>query len=828
MPRSPRVRRLVGLAVPALLLASAAAAQWTNRYPKLEGYSHHVYVEGFELPLLAAGPTDPAPSPDGRSVALSARGWLWVLDLETGVARRVTSGAPVDTRPAWRPDGEALAFVRDDSSSLAIWSLDLASGEETLLFRDEAIVLDPAWSADGEELYFSAATEGDLDIWRLDPATGEPSRVTAGRGLEVRPQPLAGGALAYLSKGRSSPDALVHRTSDGTEARLRSESIASQARPGAHSAGATIALNWPAGEGGDGYRLLLVDPSNPDPIEIVAARGLPLTPTPTPDGESILYVEADDAERFHLRRASTRGGPVETVQIRAWDYGAPLARVRITTRRRGETAPLPTRLSVLDPAGHPVVSEDGFARFDGTHGRVYWVSPGVVEVEVPAEPAGAVEVIAAHGFSHAVATGSVEVAAGELRELVLELDPLWDPREVGYRSADHHFHLNYGGPVQLSPDDLELLLAAEDLDFGTPLMANLHHRRNDTEFFGDRRVDRTPAILFGQEIRSHFLGHLGLIGLESAFWPWFWGPGYPIYAEDDRPNLDALAHSRAHHGVSAYMHPVSVPDPFGSDAGLGSIPVSFVPDAVLGDLDTLEIACLWTSEVGTAELWHRVLNLGIPLAASAGTDVMLDYHRTMAVGTTRVYVLVPGPFRLGPYLEALRAGKSFVSTGPMLDFRLGGERPGGVVPQAPEADWDLTLASAGPVEQVDIIVNGEVVHSESGLDGPGRVDLGGSVALPSGGWVSVRAHGGEESWPGMNGSVFAQSSPVWIGEIGSAEPDAAGAAAEDLLRALAVAEAATATRYQGVEIPRIEARFAAARERLEAIRGGVSEAEGRR
>ena len=82
------------------------------------------------------------------------------------------------------------------------------------------------------------------------------------------------------------------------------------------------------------------------------------------------------------------------------------------------------------------------------------------------------------------------------------------------------------------------------------------------------------------------------------------------------------------------MHPVSRLDPFESEAGLGAIPIMVIPDAVLGDLDTLEVACLWTNEFGTADLWHRFLNLGVPLAASAGTDVMLDYHRTMAVGTT--------------------------------------------------------------------------------------------------------------------------------------------------------------------------------------------------
>ena len=810
--------RLVPFFTLVVLAPAAVFGQWTNRYPKLDGYSHHVYAEGFELPILAAGPTDPAPSPDGRTIAISARGWIWLFDPDTGVARRLTSGPELDTRPAWRPDGASLAFLRDDSENLAIWSVDIASGEETLLFEDEAIVLDPAWAPDGKRLYFSAATAGDLDIWRLSLETGEPERITSRRGLEVRPQPLPGGALAYLAKGRSSPDELVVRSAEGVETTLRAESIASQARPGAGPGGNILAVNWPAGDGGDGYRLLLLDPEEVDPMELVAARGLPLTPALTPDGDSVIYVEADEAERFRLRRVSTRGGPVRDVAIRAWDFGVPTGRVRIFTRRADGQRVVPARLEVLDPVGHPAVVPGVFPRFDGTHGRIYSYSPGVVEVEVPAVPEGEVRVTATHGFAHLPVSATARVRAGETAEVELVFEPLWDPRTAGYRSGDHHFHLNYGGPMRLSPDDLELLLAAEDLDIGTPLMANLHHRRNDTEFFTDRRLDRTPAILFGQEIRSHFLGHLGLIGIESPFWPWFWGPGYPVYEADDRPNLEALAHSRRQAGVSSYMHPVSVADPFASEEALNAIPVSIVPDAVLGDLDSLEVACLWTSEVGTAELWHRFLNLGIPLAASAGTDVMLDYHRTMAVGATRIYVEAPGPFRIGEYLEGLQEGRSFVTSGPLLDFRVEGARPGGVVAHGEaEAGWTLTLASAGAVERVDLIVNGSVVESLPGLGKAGVREIQGTLGLPLGGWVAVRAHGGEETWPGMNGVVFAQTSPVWIGSVGSRDPETARLAAGDLLRALDAAESRVDARYGDLPIPRIRERFAAARSRLEEV-----------
>ena len=82
-----------------LLSAGASEAQWNYRYPQVAGYRHHVYLEGFELPVMGAGPTDPAPSPDGKSLAFAARGWLWLLDLETGEARRLTSGRAIDARP---------------------------------------------------------------------------------------------------------------------------------------------------------------------------------------------------------------------------------------------------------------------------------------------------------------------------------------------------------------------------------------------------------------------------------------------------------------------------------------------------------------------------------------------------------------------------------------------------------------------------------------------------------------------------------------------------------------------------------------------------------
>ena len=87
------------------LLPLSLPAQWTNQYPAAEGFYHQIYLEGFELPIMNSGPTDPAPSPDGKQIAFAAKGWLWLMDIDTGKARRITASGGMDSRPQWSADG---------------------------------------------------------------------------------------------------------------------------------------------------------------------------------------------------------------------------------------------------------------------------------------------------------------------------------------------------------------------------------------------------------------------------------------------------------------------------------------------------------------------------------------------------------------------------------------------------------------------------------------------------------------------------------------------------------------------------------------------------
>lgn len=794
------------------LAATAAQAEWTNRYPKIPGVSHHVYLEGFNLPTFSQQPTDPAPSPDGRSVVFAARGWLWEMDTATRQARRITRDGAVDARPAWSPDGRQLVFVRDNGSDTAIMLLDRASGRTRVLVDSPAMDLDPVFTPDGRAVLYSSAEAGDFDLWRVDLATGAKTRLTRDKGQELNPQPVRGGQeIAYVAKVDGQDDRIALLTvADGTRRTLRSEGLEPQLRLAAAPDGQSLAMTVPDG---DRWQLRIADAGGGISIRLAPDAAYPLSPAWGRDG--IWFVQPTRAEGFSLHRVAVTGGSPQDMTPVSWDLGERTARVTIRTAQKG--AAVPARLAVRDGKGHPASPALGIVYFDGQHGRHFFHSPGAVTVEVPP---GTISVQATRGWD-GQAMVQRAVQAGE--EAVIDIDlpsTGFNAHARGFRSGDLHSHLNYGGPFQLEPDDLVPMMQAEDLDVATPQLANLHTTLVDQRWAGWRRT-QPPLIQFSQEVRSHFLGHIGVIGADALFTPWFFGPGYPVLAQADTANYDALRFARAHGGIGIYVHPVSIADPFpAGDAEPRGLPLELVPDALDGDVDAIEIACLWSDERGTTEAWYRLLNLGLPIAPSGGSDTMHNFHRTMAIGATRVYARPEGP-GMAAYLDAVRDGRSFVSTGPMLDFKVDGQAPGGIVAAgARTVEWTLDAASATPFETVEILVNGRVVWRSDGLKQAGLRTYTGRIDVPAGGWIAARIQGGPSAWPTQDSYPFAHTAPVWLGQKGSTDPSARQAAAADLERWMTAASRRLATSYPGDAGGRLKARFEKASATLRAIRAG--------
>ena len=786
--------------------------QWTNRYPKIANVSHHVYLEGYNLPTLNQGATDPTATPDGKTLAIAARGWIWLMDTATREARRLTKSGAVDSRPAWSPDGRQIAFVRDDTKDTSIVLIDATSGREKVLVDSPALDLDPVFSRDGRAVFYSSAESGDLDLWRIEIATGTKKRLTNDRGQELQPQPLPDDTqLLYVAKVGSIDSVLLVDLRDNSKRILHSEGIASQMRTALKPDGRSFAVNLPVQ---DRWQLWLMDTKGSPAIQIARNAEYPLMPTWSPDNSFIYFTEPDANERFRLYRISPTGGTPEDISPLSWNWGEPTSRILVKTRMRGSETNLPVRLTIVDGKGHSVLPDAGQARFDGQNGNVFFYSPGVIELEVPA---GDVRVLATHGFGTIAQTATRKIREGRAETIEIEIPaPLWNPVSDSWYSADLHSHLNYGGPYLLTPEDIVPDMQGEALDLSTPQLANLHTRFIDIEWWNWRR-SQMPMIVFAQEVRSHFLGHVGVVGADSLFYPWYSGPGYPIYDDIDLPNSAALQFARKSGGINSYVHPVSTKDPFPSNAAPNGLPLELVPDAVLGDVDTLEVTCLWSDELGTSEAWYRLLNLGIPIAPSAGSDTMHNFYRTMPIGATRIYAKPDGAMNLPNYLEAVRRGRSFVTNGPLIKFSAGGSEAGGIVSATAnqQIEWKLEAISSAPVEKVEILVNGKAVWSGQGLNEAGRKTFAGKINAPTGGWIAARIYGGTTRPPMADSYPFAHTAPIWFGRVGSSDAAVAKASAQDLLRWMDVAEKRMEQGYSGAKVDNLKKRFGEARRILE-------------
>ena len=106
-------------------------------------------------PRRTLGLVRPVISPDGSQIAFAAVGDIWVMPTAGGAASNLTRDAALDTDPAWSPDGSSLVYSSDkDSPHLQLWIRDMKSGQARKVTSLTTQPQGAAFSPDGKRIAF--------------------------------------------------------------------------------------------------------------------------------------------------------------------------------------------------------------------------------------------------------------------------------------------------------------------------------------------------------------------------------------------------------------------------------------------------------------------------------------------------------------------------------------------------------------------------------------------------------------------------------------------------------------------------------------------------
>ena len=205
---------LLSLAVPAI--ASAAPSTGAVVFSKattVDGVAKGglFAVRDGRLNQLTEDPTDtePAFSPDGRTIAFVRGGDIYSVRPDGSGQRRLTSGTELDSAPIVSVDGRSVVFERRTSAAGAadLYKVGAKGGGIRALTRGEADDHDAEFSPDGSALVFvrgkaTGPNDSSEDLYSIRVSGSGLARLTRTGVDEFEPRYFAGGIL--YSRGEST------------------------------------------------------------------------------------------------------------------------------------------------------------------------------------------------------------------------------------------------------------------------------------------------------------------------------------------------------------------------------------------------------------------------------------------------------------------------------------------------------------------------------------------------------------------------------------------------------------------------------------------------
>jgi hypothetical protein len=409
--------------------------------------------------------------------------------------------------------------------------------------------------------------------------------------------------------------------------------------------------------------------------------------------------------------------------------------VRVNDAVSGQ--PTPVRLRLSDPAGNYYAPFGRLADFltargEDVGGNLLWDGKQYAYIDGTCEvrlPAGPLLVEVRKGPEFETLRSEINLGAGQMA-LRLAMTRRHDLRAAGWYAGDIRAHY-------LSPHGALLEGAAEDLAFVNLLALEDDWPRgisNILAFSGQTPALAMPGcqVIVNSLNRHPTLGALGLLNCHRVVFPLSFGGGD---AFDDWSLADWCGQCHRKGGLVVWSAFFESRAP---NLLRGEAPA----DVILGKIDALEITDVFSED------WYTFLNAGCWLPLAGGSGKMTNRE---VLGTFRTYAQLQGEEpTYKNWIEAIRAGRTFATCGPLLEFAVNGQGPGATIDLDSAEQKIQVRLSAGSEDEpglLEIVANGEV-REVSG----GEMEL----CLPQGGWVAARCR------ERTSGRVLAHTSPVFV------------------------------------------------------------------